>query len=327
MASPPFHYEKAMINGMPCYKVTKDEGLFTAALDSLLQKPVFIKDKFIFPGPLPVSLTMDIIQRKLKKPRTDYVVLEKNDGDRACLVFARVNGLKVTFMVGRQGAVYLLPALKFLDHKTFLGGVFDAELINDQGRHCMVIFDCMALAGSTLENMTYRDRLDACTKYLGSHYKSSPDDKLIMAVKKPYSLNELPVFMNRYNELDAQGKVDGIIFAPNVSGVVYARDLSMFKWKAPIKNTIDFLHDRGSLYVYDKGRNTKVAEITSANAWRDGAILECFFDVGPKTWVPIKERCDKKFSNDHKTLSATMKTIQDAIDITVLVRELHGQNL
>lgn len=326
-ASSPFEYVKTIVNGLPCYKVSRDEDVFTSAMNAILQKPVFMNEKFIYPGPLPVSLTLDIINKKLRKPRTEYLMLEKNDGDRACLVFARVKGKKVTYMVGRQGTVYMLPAFGSLNHTVFLGTIFDAELIKNENHYSMVIFDCMALAGSSLESRSYLDRLSMSKHFLATNYIPISSDRVSMMVKNVFRMQEIEAFMKHYSILDKQGKVDGIIFAPNIAGIVYARDMNMFKWKAPNKNTIDFLHQNRTLFVYDKGKNSRVAELVDDRPWRDGAILECYYDTASNRWVPIKERTDKSFSNDLRTLTATLKTIQDAISIEMLVNELHGQIL
>ena len=320
-------YQKAQVNGLSCYMVHESQlMMFHEAVRLLLVKQPYSNNRFLYPGPLPVSLTLDIIAKKVQKRRNEYLVMEKNDGDRACLVFTRVNKLKVTFIISRQGSVYLLPAFKTLSHEVFKGTVMDTELIRiNGGKHKLVVFDCLCIAGINQEQDFYMNRVEKAKTLLQSVYKESPDDRVNLRVKLMYHLeSEFEGFLARFTDPDIKDEIDGIIFALNVSGVVYARDMDMYKWKDPINNTIDFLYNGGHLHVFDKGQNLRIAPLSGnhGNDIKDGAIVECAYDVSTQAWKAIKVRTDKHHSNDIKTYNATMKTIRDDISLDTLIRAI-----
>jgi mRNA capping enzyme, catalytic domain/mRNA capping enzyme, C-terminal domain len=318
----PFKLQTDTISGLKCWRITANEDidLFKHTLSTLL--PFY---KNMFPGPLPVSLTKDLIVDSLKQKT--YYVCEKNDGERLCCIFARVKGLKVCFGLDRKGEIYILPPCRNIVSEVYNGTVYDCEISVNQDaqdkRPVITVFDCLAKTGYNIEHKTFSERMMSAQVSLYS-YKPCKDDKFRMQVKPVFRLcsKGWGQFMEHYFETKEVNNIDGMIFIPETDEVVYGRHANMYKWKEPLNNTIDFIIHGRELSVYSKGRNVPVSSVSMTcgipQGVRDGSVVECKYNADDDSWSIVKMRTDKLRSNDIHTYRATLHTIRENITLKSL---------
>jgi hypothetical protein len=222
-----------------------------------------------FVGPSPISLQLENIQKVEEKDavnniRHNYTVTEKADGIRKLLYVSRKNDGKV-YLIDQNMNVQF-TGLK-TDKRELMNSLFDGEhIINNKLGEFYNVFACFdiyirdgedvrALPFYEANNPKVRHALMINTiKALNASYEKKNAGALKIATKNFYMGEGDEIFERCRNILKdiEDGRfeyiTDGLIFTPKDKGVggdvvsnVKKTWESMFKWKPPEFNTIDFL--------------------------------------------------------------------------------------
>lgn len=323
-----FNLERTLVAGNVLHRVTDESSVQSVqrVLTALLPHfDFYCKQGPRYPGPLPVSLDFSGIE---KVKSMEYFACEKNDGERLCCCFVRINGYKVSLALTRRGDIIALSPASRLPRAIFNGTVVDAELATSKAgsqQQVVTFFDALCVAGANVEDKAFVDRIGALNHIMYSYF-SEPSDPVAYRIKPFFRVKtQFKEFLEYYYDAQDAHPLDGIIFVPNEQPIKYGRDTSLFKWKSPMHHTIDFVLDRHGamdLFVYDRGRLIKVAQATNANNVElAGKVVECQF-VTPTLWKIVKERPDKMRGNDLTTYQSTLATISQDITMRVLFSAL-----
>jgi mRNA guanylyltransferase len=283
-----------------------------------------------FPAPLPVPVTKDAISTLVEK-RYEYLVSEKADGVRCLLYFCRMKGCKIVYLIDRRFDFYIVNgnSFEFLSRDSHLfegaGTLLDGELVCPQeNMHQYMMFDVLLLSGVDKRAVGLVDRLKAGMWALFPHFDRVCGNKTFsMSTKRIFRLTEWCSFLEHYKDVCRNHKSnDGIIFTPLNMSVHPGKHTTLFKWKPPSSQTIDFIFKPPNvLCVYDCGIERPVAHLLNTNNLRmlkDGCVIECKFDNNSGSWILEKERIDKYHGNNMKTYQSTMRIIKAPITFDIL---------
>jgi hypothetical protein len=267
-----------------------------------------------FPGAMPTSIErkdVDLVRSR------DYVVAEKTDGLRMCMMFCRINGVKIACMFDRKMTMYLVPMN--VPRALFQGTIFDGELCvrKDTGKIDFLIFDAVSVSGIPVVNFDLERRLDAIAKGL-TFFKRSKDDIIDVYVKRMFRTQDVDDLKKYVAVASNVYHTDGFIFTPIYFPNTFGRNKFVFKLKTGgvEGHTIDFVVDNGSLTVYDPTTKSlvKVGRLVDSGSVRDGSVAECHF-VKNDAWKMKLIRDDKKFPNDIITFERTMVNIKENLEL------------
>lgn len=299
---------------VPCYKLAGQDRYL--AIDSFLHVLGRQRNgRFALPGPLPVSLDNRALGTLCQG---DYYVCEKNDGERLCILFTQLWGIRICIGFSRNGDAFLIN-IKQADQSLHQGTILDCEIARDKaGNVQLIIFDCLCLEGTDLQQRSFSERLDAATVAVG-RVLYSPSDTARMSVKPAYKFSEFDKFVAYYHDALDHQHMDGFIFIPNAMPVVYGRHATMYKWKSPDDHTIDFELGYGNnLLIFDRAirKSVPVGKLLPGPASQGipfaGSIVECKL-VSGNQWQLVRVRADKNKGNDMITYRSTLDTIAEHI--------------
>ncbi len=134
----------------------------------------------------------------------------------------------------------------------------------------------------------------------------------VVHIKKFHKTSELKKLMTEYIPRIPH-PTDGLIFTPINEPLKIGTHETLFKWKERDKNTVDFMVQKGRLYVQEKGEMLFQATLYNNGGYTDGDILECQFVGGAEPWQPIKKRTDKGHPNNRRTYYNTLTNITENI--------------
>lgn len=330
MEPPRFLKERAPFMESTGYRlVSDDKTLAIKTLNDLLTDRKGRTD-FVLPGPFPVSLNPKALETLYKK---DYFVCEKNDGERVCLMFTRLKGIKICIGFNRNEDVFIMTCSD-ADRELYDGTLLDAEVVRDANKKSlrMVVFDCMAYCGRNTEKEKFADRIQCAIDTVKRIRYVPNKDTAQVSVKPVFKFTEFDRFLEYFHEASDAQKLDGIIFIPNHHGVVYARHRTMYKWKSAEDHTVDFQMgpDRELLvYNHEIGKPVQVGMLTLRRGQQQplaDSIVECkLVDRKADAWEMVKVRTDKFRSNDYRTYASTLETIDSNISQSKLLLASKGR--
>jgi len=296
-----------------------------------------------FPGPQPVAIE----KRHFQILNTnEYVVCEKTDGERKILIILYINEKPMCFIVDRNKEYHFVE-LSF-KKELFEGCIFDCELVTGT-KQFLIIHDCFAYNGVNFTDKPHSMRYNCILDFIGKRYQYKESDPFEIKTKIFYQYgNRLAETYNHILKM-ATNEIDGLIFTPVNSPVVFGRMNDLFKWKEI--NTMDFLvtYERGcntiSLYYYNK--NNKKTVYTSFNksdenyniiddfikrnenninnlanklskvkiTGKQNLIIEFKYSLNTKIFTPYRIRSDKNEPNGEITINNTLKNITESISI------------
>ena len=284
-----------------------------------------------FPGPQPVT-----IERKdLEKLKTNYMVCEKSDGDRAILLLISLNNKPMCFMINRKNDFYFLD-LSF-KKEVYEGSIFDGELIQTKnGTWNYLIHDCMIYNRVNFTETSHQIRYACGIDLITKRYQNKPGDCVNIKTKLFYNFGSELVKTWEHIQKTTENKIDGLIFTPINGPIKFGRDNSLFKWKED--HTIDFFvkleNKKINLYYYKKvlvlyktfnSKNPnykKIIEFTEPgnlsqglNNLSQGLIIEFKIICETDCFIPYRIRNDKNKPNGEVTLNNTLKNIAESIKI------------
>lgn len=267
-----------------------------------------------FPGPQPIS-----IERKhfntLKT--NEYIVCEKTDGVRNCLLLFNFNGKKVSLLVNR--ALDLIMCTTNFMSDVYSGTILDGELVDKS----FWVYDAVVVKNVNCMNENFLDRYEKICKIFEKKMPALPNN-LKVNYKTFYPLYDFKTFLEEHIP-SVPYKIDGLIFTPVNEPVKIGTHETLFKWKPLEKNTIDFQlkfeRNIWRLYLQEKGKLFYESEIPldKNESWfKDDMIVECEYHTWdePMWWKPINVRNDKTHPNNRRTFFRTLVNIRENIEIT-----------
>jgi hypothetical protein len=268
------------------------------------------------PGPSPVSLE----RKDIPKLKEGYVIAEKSDGVRFVMMFVRIDGIKLCLIVDRAMTIFLTP-FRHIPRVLFQGTIFDGELtVDKQGNSTFVLFDAVIVAGVTVSQLPFAERIVAMQRSL-KEFRASSEDPAILRFKRWTPLSS-PDAQTTIASAEQLYHADGVILMPIYDPVVYGRHFNMFKLKPKGTHTVDFvlMAINGSIGIYDPDskKNVEVdrAIMKSNQLFLIGSILECEYVDG--RWHVVHWRGDKTFANDRLTYTKTLRNIAENIKVEEL---------
>jgi hypothetical protein len=305
------------------------------------------------PSPNPISLNRENILL-LKKNR--YVVSEKSDGVRYLLVLGKLgdNNNLFSAMIDRALTIYQVQIFAPSSYFNGGGSLFDGELVWNNAKQCLnfLVFDVVSISGEPVGRKQFLDRykvlntafpsMDDFRKNNGGTIKKArefsvsckkivciphPDHPPVFMVKKPcVMLHSLASLSRSMSTLTHDS--DGFIFTPIDCPVLKNKHTTMFKWKR--KPTIDVqINSDKNIMCMDDGCTVKLSDalpewdFTLCNlCCSDDTIIEVDIQIKDANSVFLlfhRIRTDKKEPNDKRTISSTLKDIQENITMAELL--------
>ncbi|KAI5292775.1 Dcp1p-Dcp2p decapping enzyme complex alpha subunit, partial [Ascosphaera atra] len=226
-----------------------------------------------FPGAQPVSFARHHLDELCRR---DYFVVEKTDGIRCLLYFARGDAQQpeIHYLIDRKNDYRFVPGLHFPtpDDPTFqkfhVDTILDGELVYDRfddGTKELkyLVFDCLVIDGLSLMHRTLDKRLAYFKEHILKPYNALferfPEEKahrpFTVADKSTQLSYGLPLM---FGEIIPKVKRvhgnDGLIFTCRETPYRFGTDENIVKWKPPAENTIDF-RMRLEFPMYDPRKN------------------------------------------------------------------------
>jgi hypothetical protein len=298
-----------------------------------------------FPGPQPVAIEKkDISYIKAN----DYVVCEKTDGERGILILINIDKKPMCILINRNNE-FLCLNISF-KKEVFEGSIFDGEIIRTKkGDWNYLIHDCMVYNGRSFMKINHELRYSAIIDFIIKRYTNKKTDVFNIKTKIFYRFISSGGVIETWNHINktTENKIDGLIFTPVLEDIKLGRQYTLYKWKEPENNTIDFLVKKSqkklNLYYEKKGSNelfrsllpdsnnhkviTKFLADNDIDIKKEGVIIEFKYSPNdsPKNnethelFKPYKIRLDKDRPNGEITLQNTLKNIEEAITITEIV--------
>lgn len=219
------------------------------------------RNQLSFPGSQPVSFASKHLQ---ELQREDYYVVEKTDGIRCLMYFARgdpeSDTPEIHYLIDRKNNYYYVPELHFPlpDDDTFqsyhVDTLIDGELVidtYDDGTQQLkfYVFDCMVLDGACLTHRTLDKRLayfkEKVLRPYNAMYKKFPNEiqHRLFAVEDKSTQFSYGIEM-MFREIIPRVKKlhgnDGLIFTCRSTPYKIGTDENTLKWKPPEENSVDF---------------------------------------------------------------------------------------
>lgn len=299
----------------------EEMGMFMVTSGTHLEKDILMffhaswgsKPGPYFPGPQPVS-----IERKhfpfLKNGH--YLVCEKSDGVRYCMVCKTYGKEKVVCLINRSLQILLVRIE--ISKNVLQGTVMDGELLEDKR---FIVYDCVMFAGQDTKAISFAHRLKYVERFVSGIIKMKTDT-IKVKTKVFYPLRDILRYQNEVL-VNVDYKTDGFVFTPINAPVKIGTHNLMFKWKPQYKNTIDFQFKSKddktwAMYIQERGRLIYESEIAKDSVKieeeiKEDSIVECEY-MGTY-WSPILIRTDKTYPNGRKTFYNTLNNIREDIQV------------
>jgi hypothetical protein len=267
-----------------------------------------------FPGPSPVSIDRgDYTTLK----NAMYVVCEKTDGWRACLLLTKYNGLQLAVLFDRKLTPYIF-SIQHVPTALWQGSVFDGEVaFNTKTQQWdYLIFDALRVSGIPIFYRSFLQRIEVAYKAWEAYSFDETHDVVRVRIKRFVPQADLEALAGHLANVAQEFKTDGIVLTPDLPGIVYGRHRALFKLKTV--HSVDFLVDQSGkgLCVYDSQArmHVKVGTLAGRKLADAGSIVECVFDKG-QSWKLVCVRLDKTEANDMLTYQKTKLNAQENITV------------
>ncbi|KRH92131.1 mRNA capping enzyme, guanylyltransferase (alpha) subunit, partial [Pseudoloma neurophilia] len=204
-----------------------EKARFLQSMNEKINNP-----KGVFPGFHAVTLLkrhlLDLIE-------FDYFACEKSDGTRSLLYIKNYENNSYHFLIDRKMEVFQIFNVKKFNLKSEY--LFDGEfLITKDKNPIFTIFDTIMYDNYMVINLSLLERLDLAyksTKILSQLYNFK------ITTKKMYKSYG---FAEAYNERESLAhECDGLVFTKVYEPYMYGTCPTLYKWKPPYLNTVDFL--------------------------------------------------------------------------------------
>jgi hypothetical protein len=255
-----------------------------------------------------------------------YLVADKSDGVRVCLVLHSDKSTRCAVLIDRKGLVFGLPVEA--DAVFFKGTVLDAELVRTRsGQYAILVFDVCTLAGyRDIEHQPLSERLSTLHGALGNISVNVPG----------WSIQTKPMFAvdaTGAAALEAHVKTlpyatDGYILTPDNQPACQPGTAPQIL-KIKTCHTIDFMWNGGMLWFGDQKELFPVSNLSiqfdaqQLRPLRNGVIVEMSPQKGKDGVVAmlhfLQERQDKDTPNSYVTVHRTLQSIEDDVTLDAVV--------
>lgn len=276
-----------------------------------------------FPGPQPVSIEKKTIELLKNKK---YVVCEKTDGERYILLLIYIQDKPMCFLVNRNNTFYFIEL--DISQEMFMGSMFDGELIlNNKEVWTFLIHDCMAYNGKEYVSQPHNKRYGAVIDFISHKYIHKDSDLFCIKTKLFYEYT--PDLEKTWIHIQntTEHKIDGLIFTPVYSPIIFGRQNDLLKWKNNGNHTIDFLTkmtpEKIYLYYSNKKVYKKIPKIDKnysiiinfcdSELLSKGVVIE--YNLIDDSLIPYRLRTDKDCGNSKITVENTLKNIKESLEI------------
>lgn len=310
-------------------------------------------------NPCPMAVTLEAHHLELHEAR-NYLVVPKTDGIRYLLLLTVTEQKPHAVMIGRDMRMYEVEVwapLSFFERRTLL----DGELAwTREGTMSYFAFDAMMIDGIRIVKKSLVERLHAVRQALElteghqdalTNYSLTMEDgcvdfvveekKIVATPNNNYALCLVPKAMLSVEDWatgeqwsvrgEPSTASDGLVFTPMHLPVFVNTHASMFKWKPMEQLTVDFLCRSNVLHLV---KNGEVAEIDSildvplvlSESDIDDGVFECTLTLAAGTIraTPDRRRTDKRRPNSVATAEATVRSIQNFVDESMLRKWARG---
>ena len=270
----------------------------------------------------PVPKPITVRKANLPSLTSDYVVSEKNDGERFCLMVAQTAEEEM-YSVSIDGKRHIAtcpmlienPVLTVKDRRMNLynGTLLDGEWISNGDEGEFVVFDCVVAGGFNARKRPFHDRLELA--------------KLIVAAIQPvgWSIRVKTFYPSSYImelwgkiQKGEMGRCDGLIFVSKILEITTGTTEGTKKWKPNSHQTVDLRYQGGVFCCVGEDGRYIASPITVKQEGPFHPFIEDrMYEVRPEgnEWVVLKERPDKQYANHIKTILRTLDTIADNVTI------------
>ncbi|RKO94432.1 hypothetical protein BDK51DRAFT_34431 [Blyttiomyces helicus] len=313
---------------------------YRVATKQYFEKNTHTSPRFI--GAQPETLHKSHIPKILE----NYSISEKYDGERNLLF---ISDTFEAYLLNRR-MILKSTGLKNSKH---MGSVLDVEVVNGD----IFVFDILFSCGNDLrDNKEYHleKRIQMINEVVQECTGINDMRKNIFVKQHFFGSTNFDILFAKWTVPD-NIKKDGFIFTPvNEPYPKRAKWMNLLKWKPLEMNSIDFCvqlsardasYQTWNLFVGDNAHNIIPFEpcrkITVPNtnpfAFRNAndkmyKIVECVWDCSQKTFIPLKERTDKKHANFKTVAMDVWLSINDPVHLSDLqpkplsgLRRFHNQ--
>jgi hypothetical protein len=276
-----------------------------------------------YPFGNPVSAERSHMDILAKVP---YLVADKSDGVRVCVLFGCHQGVYVAALQDRTGRLYGVEVSA--DAALFQGTMLDAELVRTgQGVYALLVFDACCIAGSRqVEHMPLTDRLEALRTCTTPEFLRFANPNLSLSVKPMFDVLNTKALEAHLRGLPYE--TDGFILTPDqepASGPGTAPGILKLK----THHTLDFMWMNNMLWFGDTKDLFPVASVQLAFepaqlvAVPPGAIVEMTPQTDRHGNVVMLHYCqtrpDKDTPNGYITVTRTLHSIRDNVTLAEVV--------
>ena len=312
-----------------------------------------------FPGANPMSIEKSDFDRL---ETDDFLAALKSDGVRYLfLLTTKPNSADpIAIMIDRTKTMY---EVEIWANEDFFqrGSLYDGELVWERNTLMFLVFDVMFAKGVRCSRLSYRERMQIVhtTILCVSSSHSDPSvEKMIaeenkfLARNNIYDLVVLPkktVPKAQFNTLwqdrtNIAHQNDGVIFTQNNAPINTGTSPSILKWKP--EHSVDvrvvWVINAWKLYAnenqsgdmkditnYINGRHVELSldnKLLDAIKDHQPCIVECVVTVQGDRIVltPERERSDKLIPNSMKTITSTVRNVEENIACSDLVKLLNA---
>lgn len=209
-----------------------------------------------------------------------YIASLKSNGNPYIMFLTRFNNTDICLMIDKkiqQG--YFLPRMIIdnvcFDSKLFDDTILEGEMIKtNTGDWIFMINDIRALEGKNLDNLNILKRIQIINNIVTSKYRSIPDQKFHVQVKKYFKVDCIDDLMSLKDTLDYTSR--GVIFKPmfpKFRDILFNFDDSLISNTRKIKfseenkfldNTLD--HHNNNNTNHNNNNHTNTTNNTTTNA-------------------------------------------------------------
>ncbi len=274
------------------------------------------------PAPTPITLRREDIAIL-----SNYLVAEKNDGERLMLLIAATeDGVEYSAGIPRNKCPLSCQltvnttknetTVRVVDKDIDLynGTLLDGEWV--AGTQEYVVFDAVVAGGYSVRKRSFEERL-AFAKSIVQHINTNGWSIRVKDFVPLSKISEL----NKGIQDGKRGKCDGLVFVNRAAPVTTGRSVHTKKWKPRHMQTLDLMWSDGKFTcVGENGR------FVSPGFEVDGSGEEnIIYEIQPpaadgQKWSILQTRPDKVNANHISTVRKTLDTIRENIRLEELLR-------
>ena len=333
-----------------------EKNTYWSVLLRIWKLPSHIKH---FPGPNPMSIEKSDAERL---QREDFIVALKTDGVRHLLLLTtKPNSTEpIALMIDRTRRMYEIEIWANEDF-FYEESLYDGELVWEQNVLVYVVFDAVSVKGISCTNFSYRERIKIIQDTIlcvSDHHDEDAIEHMIaeeckfLARNNMNDLRIMPKTCVAKAELHklwqeralCRHRNDGLIFTMNASPIHTGTSDAILKWKPCHSVDLRFVFEKKAWKMYGNMNNSgdyielqeacenhtfHLAESKLLNIIQTThpRIIECILqenEDGTLTLVPERERTDKISPNTAKTIQATIKNVQENINVEDLMKLINS---